>query len=72
MSGNWPDDTVFTAVIDDGIAFAHEQLRIGDAQTRVEAFWNMNALFGPPTAQAPSLLGLPGEWSYTISPRRQT
>jgi hypothetical protein len=38
---NWPPGTVFVAVIDDGIAFAHD--RFLDANgTRIVAFWDMN------------------------------
>ncbi len=38
----WEPGTVVMGVVDDGIAFAHERLRSGETQTRVEAFWNMN------------------------------
>ncbi len=37
-----PDRTVVTAVIDDGIAFAHERLRRPDRTTRLEFFWNQD------------------------------
>ena len=38
----WPKGTVVMGVVDDGIAFAHGRLRVGETRTRVEAFWNMN------------------------------
>ncbi len=44
----WPDGTVVTAVIDDGLPFAHERLRDGDGGTRVHAFWDMGMFFDPP------------------------
>jgi hypothetical protein len=43
----WPPDTVFVAVIDDGIAFAHERFLGSDGTTRIEAFWDMNQWFEP-------------------------
>jgi hypothetical protein len=67
LSGNlgppaagWPADTVFMAVIDDGIAFAHERFRLGDTDTRVHAFWNMNRAF-PFPPRRPVRLPLRGE-----------
>ena len=43
MNG-WPQDTVLVGVIDDGIAFAHERLRLANGGSRVENYWNMNGL----------------------------
>lgn len=37
----WPDTTVIVAIIDDGIAVAHEHFRRRDGSTRVECFWRM-------------------------------
>ena len=38
---------VLTAVLDEGIAFAHERFRVGN-QTRIACFWNQDGLAGPP------------------------
>ena len=43
------------AVIDDGIAFAHECLRLENEGSRVEYFWNMKG----PLLPALTSLGLP-------------
>jgi hypothetical protein len=59
-AGGWPASTVFMAVIDDGIAFAHERFRLGDADSRVHAFWNMNRAFPFPPGR-PIAFPLPGE-----------
>jgi len=37
-----PPDAVVTGIIDDGLAFAHEQFRLPDGSTRVEYFWNQD------------------------------
>ena len=37
---------VLTAVLDEGIAFAHERFRVGN-QTRIEYFWNQGGTTGP-------------------------
>jgi hypothetical protein len=58
----WPADTVFVAVIDDGIAFAHERFRAANGTTRIEAFWNMNSWYpAPRTIPVPLPFPLPGE-----------
>jgi len=44
---------VLTAVLDEGIAFAHERFRVGNG-TRIEYFWNQNGSAGPPP---PGLFG---------------
>ena len=38
---------VLTAVLDEGIAFAHERFRVGN-QTRIVCFWNQDGRAGPP------------------------
>jgi hypothetical protein len=40
--GGWPDKAVFVAVIDDGIAFAHERFRLPGDQSRIEAYLDLN------------------------------
>lgn len=35
-----PPDAVVTGIIDDGLAFAHQQFRLPDGKTRVEYFWD--------------------------------
>jgi hypothetical protein len=44
---------VLTAVLDEGIAFAHERFRVGN-RTRIEYFWNQDGRAGPPP---PGLFG---------------
>jgi len=39
----WPDDTVVIGIIDDGIAFGHQQFRHED-RTRVQFFWRQDGL----------------------------
>lgn len=41
-----PPAAVLTAVLDEGIAFAHERFRVGN-QTRIVCFWNQAGLAGP-------------------------
>ena len=41
-----PPAAVLTAVLDEGIAFAHERFRVGN-QTRIMCFWNQGGLAGP-------------------------
>jgi hypothetical protein len=45
-----PDGTIITAVIDNGIGFAHELFRLQDNTTRVQAAWIMDA--APPDANS--------------------
>lgn len=45
----WPDGTVVTAVIDDGIAFANSVFRDGPTSSRVEGVYIMAARAGQPT-----------------------
>lgn len=42
---------VLIAVIDDGIAFAHDRFRLGPTETRVEYFWSMESV---PAGAGPS------------------
>ena len=42
--GGWPTGTVLTAVIDDGIAFAHDRFREASDKTRIQCFYDMNQL----------------------------
>jgi hypothetical protein len=46
-------DAVVTGVIDDGLAFAHEQFRLAWSQTRVENFWDQDAILPPGTLPPP-------------------
>lgn len=43
---------VLTAVLDEGIAFAHERFRVGN-QTRIVSFWNQDGHAGPPPPEIP-------------------
>lgn len=45
--GPWPDTTVVMAVIDDGVAFAHERFRTAANRTRVLTYWDMQGLLKP-------------------------
>lgn len=45
--GGWPDDTVITGVMDDGIAFAHDRFRDGPASTRIYGIWDQSLPFDP-------------------------
>lgn len=45
--GGWPDDTVITGVMDDGIAFAHERFRDDPASTRIYGIWDQSLPFDP-------------------------
>jgi hypothetical protein len=60
---DWPDGTVIVAVIDDGIAFAHERLRLDNDVSRVEYFWNMKRPLRPALTSLaiPDPGALPGE-----------
>ncbi len=49
--GGWPKETVLMAVIDDGIAFAHERFRRQDGSSRVACFWQQGV--GPPSPTVP-------------------
>lgn len=39
---DWDAGTVIMAVIDDGIAFAHERFRTADGKSRVQCFWQQD------------------------------
>ena len=44
-----PRPPVFTGIIDDGLAFAHQRFRGPDGKTRVEYLWNQDGLLDPPS-----------------------
>lgn len=44
-----PADSVIMAIIDDGIAFAHERFRFGSRQSRVASFWLQDGTRPPGT-----------------------
>lgn len=41
---HWPDETVVIGIIDDGIAFAHEQFKVSNGTTRVQYFWRQDGV----------------------------
>jgi hypothetical protein len=43
--GGWPPGTVVVGIIDDGIAFAHENFLATDGTTRIECFWQQDGDF---------------------------
>lgn len=47
-NGEKKPKTVVTAVIDDGLAFAHARFRLPDGSTRVECFWNQDGPLSDP------------------------
>ena len=68
----WPTGTVFVAVIDDGIAFAHERFLDANGRTRIVAFWDMNRWYSPsfpPPPQSHFLLHSPPSTSRTCRSR---
>ena len=50
-----PPDAVVTGVIDDGLAFAHEQFRLAGNRTRVHYFWDQDGIPPPGTVPPPGL-----------------